>query len=284
MATPTTVVTGASFTLKAGGTLGITSPDGIATVPAGLFGNIQTNVRNFDDYANYLYNGTGNQITGTAYPSFLTADLIIDNPGNTVTLDNPRIISSGGRVILRGGIFAAGTNLDMSAGSAIVRSSGTMTGTFTGGDYDVVYNGTSKTSGPELQGGQGGETRLSSLGINLSSGQTVTLAALTEMKGELFLLNGFLSTGATRLDFTATAICPLGGSPSSFVIGQMRKTGVADFVFPIGAGTSYRPIGFSGSATDFTTDLSATATINAQAFHAESDLYCNTFCADRLIG
>jgi hypothetical protein len=86
------------------------------------------------------------------------------------------------------------------------------------------------------------------------------------MKGVLTLTNGKLSTGVTRLDLTAAATCPAGGSPTSFVIGTMRKTGVADFVFPVGAGTSYRPIGYSGSGTDFTTDLSASATINAVAF------------------
>ncbi len=267
MATPTTAVTGTgTFTLASGATLGITSADGITTLGTPSGNILTTGGRSYDAGANYLYNGTGAQNTGTGFQTNLLGDLIINNPGNIVTLSSAKTIASGGLVNLQAGTFASGTNLTMATNSSFLKSAGSLTGTFAGGDYDVEYAGTPGTTGPELQGGQGGGTRLRNLTINLTTGQSVNLTAETSMKGELTLNTGLLALGANILEMTATATCTNGGNPTSYVSGRMRKIGAADFVFPLGLAT-YKPVGFSGSSTDFTADLTGTATITALAFN-----------------
>ncbi len=92
MATPATVITGAGiFTLSSGATLGVTSDDGINT--SGPSGNIQTGTRTFVAGSNIIYNGTANQDAGSALAITNKANLLIDNPGNTVTLSGATVIS-----------------------------------------------------------------------------------------------------------------------------------------------------------------------------------------------
>ena len=69
-------LTGGSFTLEAGGNLGIGSTDGITAGTS--FGNIQTATRSFSAGGHYVYNGSAAQATGDGLPS-LVDDLTIDN-------------------------------------------------------------------------------------------------------------------------------------------------------------------------------------------------------------
>ena len=167
----TFVVSGAgTFTLAAGSALGIGHASGIVSAGTNS-GNIQTATRNFDVDAIYTFNGTGNQSMGTGFPNNLTGTLIINNPGNTVTLDNARTIAATGGIVLAAGTLAAGTNLTMASTSAITRSEGAMTGTPQGtGIYNVTYTGNSKTTGTELAG-----SGLMLLIANPHGGQTLTL-------------------------------------------------------------------------------------------------------------
>lgn len=55
-----------TFTLSAGGTLGITSANGITT--SGSSGNIQITTRVYNSGANYIYNGNGAQASGNGLP------------------------------------------------------------------------------------------------------------------------------------------------------------------------------------------------------------------------
>ena len=55
-----------AFTLASGATLGIGSPDGISS--SGANGNIRTDTRHFDTGANYVYNGSEEQVTGDGLP------------------------------------------------------------------------------------------------------------------------------------------------------------------------------------------------------------------------
>jgi hypothetical protein len=269
MAAASTVVasSGGTFTLNTGATLGIRSADGLAL--SGGSGNIQVaGLRDYSPTANYTYNGTAAQNTGDGIPLNLSGTLTIANTAG-VTLNNPESIGSGGTVALQTGTFATGTNLTLNTVSTIRRISGSVTGTFAGtGDYDVVYEG-SGISGPELQGGQAGATRLRNLTMNITpSSSFVSLTALTEIKGVLTMTSGKLTTtGANILQMTATATCPAGGSPASYVNGPIRKIGTAAFIFPIGNGVganaNYRPAAISGSGASIGTALSATATITA---------------------
>lgn len=77
MADASTVVTGASFTLSSGSTLGITSTAGIVTAPTSS-GNIQTTIRNFSTDASYSYIGSSAQVTGNALPTAV-ANFTINN-------------------------------------------------------------------------------------------------------------------------------------------------------------------------------------------------------------
>lgn len=173
-----------TFSLASGGTLGIGSTVGITT--AGATGNIQTTTRTYSLGGNYLYNGAASQNTGTGFPTNLAGDLIINNPGNTVTLSAARTIANGGLVNLTAGTLAAGTNLTMASTSTMNRSEGSMTGTPQGGGtYDVNYTGNSKTTGTELAG-----SGLRTVTVNLTAGQTLTLDANRAPDGNLTITAG----------------------------------------------------------------------------------------------
>ncbi|MES2389260.1 MAG: T9SS type A sorting domain-containing protein [Bacteroidota bacterium] len=73
-----------SFTLQSGGTLKICNADGIAN--SGSAGAVQTATRSFSNDANYEYNGTAAQITGSGLPSKVR-NLVINNAAG-VSLSN----------------------------------------------------------------------------------------------------------------------------------------------------------------------------------------------------
>lgn len=174
-----------SFVLNSGGNLGIGSANGITSAGTAS-GSIQALVRTFNVGGNYIYNGTGNQNTGTGLPTNLTGNLTINNPGNTVTLSVARTIANGGSVNLTDGIFASANILTMSSTSTINRTAGSMSGTPQGaGIYNVNYTGNSKTTGSELSG-----SGLNNVNENLTSGQTLTLGAAITMDGALTLAAG----------------------------------------------------------------------------------------------
>ncbi|MCX8479717.1 MAG: hypothetical protein ORN56_07995, partial [Chitinophagales bacterium] len=72
----TYVVSGAAFTLSAGGTLGIGHNQGITS--SGNQGSIQTTTRSFSTAANYTYNGTASQVAGSGLPATV-ANLTVQN-------------------------------------------------------------------------------------------------------------------------------------------------------------------------------------------------------------
>jgi autotransporter-associated beta strand protein len=151
------------FNLYSGATILIASANGITS--SGLTGNIRTaGARSFDAGANYTYNGTYNQLTGSGLPATITGSLSIANTGvagnNTVSLTTNNTTTS--KLNLNSGYFAAGTNwnLNISTGGIIngnggnnpdLPSAGTITfvgSGFTNGNasgnpslYSVLING-----------------------------------------------------------------------------------------------------------------------------------------------
>ena len=114
----------ASFTLAAGGTLGICDPLGLSTT-AGQ-GAIQTiGTHTFSPDASYLYNGSAAQMTGDALPEHVRNLSTTNN--NPVTLTAPvavvQVVTVGGtgNLVLNG---QALTLLSGSAGTALVVNSG----------------------------------------------------------------------------------------------------------------------------------------------------------------
>ncbi len=85
------VLTGRNFTLSSGGTLSMGSTAGITST--GATGNIQsTGTRTFSPSADYIYNGTSAQNTGSGLPSTVH-NLTLTN-SNDVTLTNTTIVSN----------------------------------------------------------------------------------------------------------------------------------------------------------------------------------------------
>jgi len=79
----TNVLSGGSFNLVAGATLGIGSRDGITA--AGNAGNLQTTNNRFSSSANYVYDGAVAQAAGSGLPAVVNSLAILNTQG-TVTL------------------------------------------------------------------------------------------------------------------------------------------------------------------------------------------------------
>jgi|GEM_PF-1812236 len=249
----------ADFTLNSGATLQIGSSAGITT---GSTGNIQIpGTRTYSAGANYVYNGTSDQNTGTGLPTSLTGDLIINNPGNTVTLTRSgTTIANQGLLDLTAGTFVAAGNLTMSATSTINRSEGSMTVSNLGtGAYNINYTGSSKATGPELIG-----SGLNNITVSLDPGQTLTLDANRTPDGNLSVSTGTLdlstftcsrSSAGGVLTLSNGAFLKIGGVnnfPSNYNTNTLGSTGTVEY-YLAGAQTispkTYGNLIFSGSGT-----------------------------------
>ncbi|MES2388496.1 MAG: T9SS type A sorting domain-containing protein [Bacteroidota bacterium] len=118
-----------SFTLEAGGTLKICNTAGITQ--SGNTGSIQTSTRSFSIGANYEYNGTSSQVTGSGLPATVR-DLILNN-GSGLTLSS--VTSLTHMLTLTNGNLNTADKLTLvsnSAGTAmVVNVNGTSTGNVT---------------------------------------------------------------------------------------------------------------------------------------------------------
>lgn len=121
----------ADFVLASGGTLGIGSTAGINT--SGASGNIQVSgYRYFSSGANYIYNGSANQSTGTftTEPTANTVnDFYVSSSGtsgnNTVTLSSGNNNLTANKLYLNQGYFAAGSGQNFQiANNGIVYGNG----------------------------------------------------------------------------------------------------------------------------------------------------------------
>ena len=114
-----------SFTLAAGGTLGICDPAGISA--SGATGAVQlTGTRSFDTDASYVYNGTAAQSTGSGLPATVrnltttnSADLTLTSPTNTTQVVT---VAGSGNLVLDGNAL---TLLSSASGTALLVNSGT---------------------------------------------------------------------------------------------------------------------------------------------------------------
>jgi hypothetical protein len=133
------IVGSGTFTLSAGASLRIGSPDGISS--SGATGNIQTSTRNFNVGANYVYNGTGTSlITGNGLPSSVNAITInLTNATDIITLTNP-VTTTGSIYSFQRGRLKLGNN-DIST-SATTGGSGSS-------DGYVITNGTGRIIRPQ---------------------------------------------------------------------------------------------------------------------------------------
>lgn len=120
-----TEVSGNSFTLSSGATLGITSADGITS--SGTTGNIRTSNRSFSTEANYIYNGTSAQNTGNGLPATVS-NLTFDNTGGAITFNSERNITDN-FTITSGSVANLGT-FTHAAGDLTLAGDGTVSGSW----------------------------------------------------------------------------------------------------------------------------------------------------------
>ncbi len=102
----TNLLTGAgTFTLTSvsTATIGSGDIDGLVLVAGGSIGNIRTTIRNYGAAANYIYNGSSAQTTGTGFTS--GTNLTINNASG-VTLTSSATVS--GILTLQSGVFSLG--------------------------------------------------------------------------------------------------------------------------------------------------------------------------------
>ena len=108
---------GVTFTLSPGGTIETANSSGIVAQGTNS-GSIATTYRNFSTQANYVYNGTGNQVTGSGMPATVNS-LTINNTGNsnkTVSLTSDVTITSFHEI--DNGIFSLGNkNVTLHSGA-----------------------------------------------------------------------------------------------------------------------------------------------------------------------
>ncbi|HQK96932.1 MAG TPA: T9SS type A sorting domain-containing protein [Bacteroidia bacterium] len=129
MAAEATTITGAgTFTLANGGKLGIKATGGISST--GATGNIRvTGTRTFNTGADYIYNGTSAQITGSGLPA-TARDLQFDNTAG-ITITNSSAAT--GTLSLTNGIITTNTKeliLGSGAVATLSRTNGYVIGNF----------------------------------------------------------------------------------------------------------------------------------------------------------
>ncbi len=111
------------------------------------------------------------------------------------------------------------------------------------------YNGTVvQATGNGLPSSLTGNLKIdNSSGISMS-GVTLSQSTSISVAGLLNLTAAKLTTTSSNLitlNYTATSV--LNASASSFISGPVKKIGTDDFIFPVGIGQIYAPIGISGS-------------------------------------
>ena len=113
------IVTGLSFMLFPGGTLEITSPDGLSMTEN--TGQVQTTYRDFSIQANYVFNGSAAQITGTGFPD--TVNILTVNNSAGVVASSDLTIS--GYLELTNGLFTVPSGYSLNV-LAMSKASGTL--------------------------------------------------------------------------------------------------------------------------------------------------------------
>jgi hypothetical protein len=94
-----------TFTLSAGGTLGIGDPLGITT--SGASGNVRVSgTRTYNTAANYIYNGPASQVTSNGLPATVSS-LTVSNTGGIVTLGSNVSVTS--NLTISAGTFDLGS-------------------------------------------------------------------------------------------------------------------------------------------------------------------------------
>lgn len=196
----TSIITGAgTFTAASGSTLRTGNTNGLAS--SGATGSVQTTTRTLNAGANYVYNGTANQITGTGLPATVNT-LTINNTGtsptNVVTLTAITTITA-----TTNSLTLTAGKLDLNAKQLVIPNNGNIvatTGDFTTTPGPLYFIGAGTVSGtvnfPTV--------RLSG-GVNFGSSSNIITSMLMES-------GSFVNTNAPTYGNTSTLIYNTGGT------------------------------------------------------------------------
>ena len=114
-----------------------------------------------------------------------------------------------------------------------------------------------------------------SVTITINNPLGVTLNTSFTLPFNLELTNGKITTTSTNLLTMVDNAIYTGGSTNSFIDGPMKKIGDDNFIFPVGKGSIYAPIGVSGSggaiSDEFTAEYLRT---NPQSIHGACPAAC----------
>ncbi len=238
-----TLVSGAgTFNAQSGSTVGIRHTQGIST--SGTTGAVRTTGRTYSPGANYIYNGSAAQATGTGLTG--AANLTIANSGPAAVTITNNNVNVTGTLLISSGTLALGTNT-MLVGGNWTNNGGSLTATGAG---NVVMNGTAlQTIGGTIA------TTFNNLNLNKTAG-TVALAQNMNMAGTLNIgVNLDLATYILTMSAASPTIGTLGAgsfSATKMIIasggGELRKTlsAAGAVAFPIGDNTGvaeYSPVG-----------------------------------------
>jgi hypothetical protein len=162
---------------------------------------------------------------------------------NTKTLGSDVVIN--GDLIIQSGTTLASSNRNID-----LQGHWTSNGTFTAGTGRVTFSGSRNTNLTTNT-----NSNFSNITISkTSASNTVTQLTPATLTGNArFIMGDIVNTQSNLLIFSSTASTQ-DASNSSHVNGFVRKDGTTAFVYPIGNGTCFRPIGISapGTSTDIT--------------------------------
>jgi hypothetical protein len=192
-----------------------------------------------------------------------------------------------GEVVLNGAGAQSIANSNSSFYDITLTGAGTKTLTENVGIANVLENGSSLNGGAhtiDIQGdwlGNGAFNAQTSTVIfngaasqfilkpvtfnNLTIDNTTALTAINlgdpvTVSGNLTLNDGIVETSTSDLIILESGASLIASGPQSYINGALRKTGSADFSFPIGSDNIYAPLGISG--------MSASGTFTASYFNA----------------
>lgn len=228
-----------SFTLSDGAGLVTAHPQGISS--SGNTGSIQVSgTRSFSTSADYTYNGTSSQVTGTGLPSSVRNLAVSNTAGVSLTSS----VAIDQTLNLASGSFSVGGNTLTLNGPAISGTPGNLT---TSSVSSLVFGGSS--AGVFIPASV---ASLNNLTINNTNGVTVNSNITLGSGGVLTLTAGILNAGAYTVAVTNTAASAVTGSANSFInvtTGGLQRTlpsGLGgtgnNYLFPIGEGGTYRAI------------------------------------------
>jgi hypothetical protein len=218
----------------------------------------------FTGGTNLIYTPSAGLIT-TGFEKPAAVNNLTINNALGVTLGAPLVTVSGTVTLTSGLLSGCTANLTLGSGATISRSGGSLDAAPTGlgVNTNVIYTAptppASITTGFELPAAP-----VNNLTINNASGVTLNVNAAAN--GTFTLTSGNLTTTNTNLLTLGSGASVVGGSASSFVSGPMANTwstATATKTYPLGKGSTYRPLAIS-----LTTP--ASPIIRAEVFNANA--------------